>query len=166
MKPVHSGFFGTLLVWIPNRVPWPQPIHPLAQGVRASPIPGEWEMRRCIYVVDDDDTVTYAISLSLRNDHRVRTFSDAESALEGFEIQPPDVILLDIGLPGMNGIDALKLIKERYPNVLVIMITGYEDVPTLESAMKLGAYDCITKPLHLDSLRLNVQNAIESLRVK
>jgi DNA-binding NtrC family response regulator len=123
-------------------------------------------MRYSIYVVDDDDTVTYGISLSLQNDYRVTTFSNAESALEGFGIERPDLVLLDIGLPDMNGIDALKLIKKRYPDVLVMMITGYEDVSTVVTAMKLGAYDYVTKPLHMDSLKLNVQNALESLRLK
>lgn len=123
-------------------------------------------MRFSVYIVDDDDTVTYGIALSLKDDYRVETFSNAESALKKFKIDPPDLILLDIGLPGLNGIDALKLIKDNYPDVLVIMITGYEDVATAVSAMKLGAYDYVTKPLHLDSLRINVQNAIESVRLK
>ena len=119
-----------------------------------------------IYVVDDEETITYGIYLALRNDFHVETFSDAEGALESIEENPPDLVLLDIGLPRMSGIRALERIKAISRDILVIMITGFEDVKTVVSAMKLGAYDYVTKPLHMDSLRVNVENALESIRLK
>ncbi len=62
----------------------------------------------------------------------------------------PDLVLLDIGLPGMNGIEALKQIRARYPDLLVVMITAYEDIASVIECMKLGAYDYIVKPLHME----------------
>lgn len=123
-------------------------------------------MRYSIYVVDDDDTLAYGIALSLKDEHRVAVFPEAESALKGFEIEVPDLVLLDIGLPGMNGMDALRVIKGRYPGVAVIIITGYEDVDTVALAMKLGAYDYVTKPLHMGALKLHVKNAFEFIQMK
>ena len=73
----------------------------------------------------------------------------------------PDLILLDIGLPGMSGVEALKQIKSRYPDVIVIMITAYEDVQTVVSAMKYGAYEYIVKPIQMDALLVILKNAFD-----
>jgi DNA-binding NtrC family response regulator len=101
-----------------------------------------------LYVIDDEVTITEGIKLALDASYRIRTFSEAESALDAINEDRPDIILLDIGLPGMSGIETLETIKRRYPDQLVIMITAYEDVETVVAAMKLGAYDYVVKPLH------------------
>ena len=105
-----------------------------------------------LYVIDDEPSITEGIKLALDASYRVVTFSNAESAIDVIKKNPPDIILLDIGLPDMNGIEALEKIKAFYPDMLVIMITAYEDIATVVSAMKLGAYDYVVKPLHMDSL--------------
>jgi DNA-binding NtrC family response regulator len=66
----------------------------------------------------------------------------------------------------MDGLEALNKIKDLYPDVLVIMITAFEDVKTVISAMKLGAYDYVVKPLYMDALETTVQNALESIRLR
>ena len=66
-----------------------------------------------IYIVDDEKTITDGVSMALEDDYRIKAFSDAETAIAHLEKDPPDLILLDIGLPGMNGIDALHHIKHR-----------------------------------------------------
>ena len=109
-----------------------------------------------IYIVDDEKTITDGVTLALEDDYRIKAFSDAETAIEQLQTETPDLILLDIGLPGMNGIDALRYIKDGYPAILVIMITAYEDVDTVISAMKLGAYDYVVKPLHMDGLEVTI----------
>jgi two-component system response regulator AtoC len=119
-----------------------------------------------IYVVDDEEVVREGVALALTRDYQVETFPKAEAALEALENDFPDLILLDIGLPGMSGIEALKEIKRLYPEILIIMITAYEDVTTVVSAMKLGAYDYVVKPLHMDALIVNVQNALETIRMR
>jgi DNA-binding NtrC family response regulator len=104
--------------------------------------------------------------MTLESDYHVRSFSKAEAAIDALEADPPDLILLDVGLPGMNGIEALRQIKSSNPDILVIMITAYEDVDTVISAMKLGAYDYVIKPLHMDGLEVTIRNALDSIRLK
>ena len=119
-----------------------------------------------IYIVDDEKTITDGVTMALEDDYRIKSFSDAETAITHLEKDPPDLILLDIGLPGMNGIDALHHIKDVYPDILVIMITAYEDVDTVISAMKLGAYDYVVKPLYMDGLEVTIGNALETIRLR
>ena len=119
-----------------------------------------------IYVIDDEKTIRNGIMMTLEADYRVRSFSKAEPALDALVEDPPDLILLDVGLPGMNGIEALREIKSSNPDILVIMITAYEDVDTVISAMKLGAYDYVIKPLHMDGLEVAIRNALDSIRLK
>jgi len=119
-----------------------------------------------IYIIDDEKTIRDGITMALAEDYRVISFSKAEPALDALEEDPPDLILLDVGLPGMNGIEALRQIKSSNPEILVIMITAYEDVDIVISAMKLGAYDYVIKPLHMDGLAVTIRNALDSIRLK
>jgi DNA-binding NtrC family response regulator len=119
-----------------------------------------------IYIVDDEETIRAAVTMALESDYQVKAFAAAESAIETMKDAPPDLVLLDIGLPGMDGIEALGKMKALCPDVVVIMITAFEDVETVISAMKLGAYDYVVKPLHMDALELNVQNALESMSLR
>jgi DNA-binding NtrC family response regulator len=119
-----------------------------------------------LFVVDDEDTAREGISLALKKNYQVRGFASAEAALEQMEKQRPDLVLLDIGLPGMSGVDALEKIKSLYPEVLVIMITAFEDASTVVSAMKQGAYDYMVKPLDMNGLIITVRNALETVRLK
>jgi two-component system response regulator AtoC len=119
-----------------------------------------------IYVIDDEKTITDGISMALEGDFRLKSFSRAESAIEALEEDRPDLILLDVGLPGINGIEALRQIKSSNPDILVIMITAYEDIDTVISAMKLGAYDYVIKPLHMDALEVAIRNALDTIRLR
>jgi DNA-binding NtrC family response regulator len=119
-----------------------------------------------IYIIDDEKTIRDGVTMALEDDYRITAFSEAETAMGQLEKEPPDLILLDIGLPGMNGIDALRHIKDVYPDILVIMITAYEDVDTVISAMKLGAYDYVVKPLYMDGLEVSIRNALETIRLR
>ena len=119
-----------------------------------------------IYIVDDEQTIREGVGMALEADYQVETFSTAEAAIEAMESGPPDLILLDIGLPGMDGIKALGIIKDLYPDVMIIMITAYEDIGTGISAMKLGAYDYVVKPLHMDGLEVTIHNALETIKLR
>jgi len=119
-----------------------------------------------IYVVDDEETIRNGVTLALEADYQVKAFATAESAIEAMKHAAPDLVLLDVGLPGMDGIEALGEMRALCPDVLVVMVTAYEDVKTVISAMKLGAYDYVVKPLHMDALEITVQNALESIRLK
>ncbi|MBF0524186.1 MAG: sigma-54-dependent Fis family transcriptional regulator [Deltaproteobacteria bacterium] len=119
-----------------------------------------------IYVIDDAPTARKRITLALENDYRVKGFETAEAAIETIKTEPPDLVLLDIGLPGMSGIEALKEIKAINSETLVIMITASEEIGTVISAMKLGAYDYILKPLHLGALLVTLRNALDTIRMR
>jgi len=123
-------------------------------------------MRYTIYVIDDEESIRKGISIALEEHYEINTYSTAETAIAAMKNNPPDLILLDIGLPGMSGIEALRTLKERYPDLPVIMVTAYEDINTVISVMRLGAYDYVTKPIHMDGLTNTIQNALETIRLK
>jgi len=119
-----------------------------------------------IYIVDDERTIREGITMTLETEYQVKAFPTAETAIDVIKSYPPDLVLLDIGLPGMNGIEALRKIKGLYPTLLVIMITAYEDIDTVISAMKLGAYDYVVKPIHMDGLEVTIRNALETISLR
>ena len=119
-----------------------------------------------IYIVDDEEIIRDGITMALESDYRVKTFTTAESALKAINKSQPDLVLLDIGLPGMSGIEALEEIKNLYPEILIIMITAFEDIQAVISAMKFGAYDYVVKPIHMDALRVTIKNALDSITLR
>ena len=119
-----------------------------------------------VFVVDDERVAREGVTLALKKEYQVKAFASAEAVIDALESDPPDLILLDIGLPGMSGVEALKGIRKKYPEIIVIMITAYEDVETVLSAMKLGAYDYVVKPLKMDSLIANVRVALETISMR
>jgi len=119
-----------------------------------------------LFVVDDEPSILESITLNMEDRYRVTTFTNAESALCAMQDCCPDLVLLDVGLPGMSGIRALELIKSSHPETLVIMITAYEDVNTVITAMKLGAYDYVVKPLYMEGLEVTIANGLETIRLR
>jgi len=119
-----------------------------------------------IFIVDDEQTIREGLALGLEAEYHVEAFPTAEKAIEAMRKNFPDLVLLDIGLPGMNGVAALQRIKSLNPDTLVIMITAYEDIKTVVSTMKLGAYDYVVKPIHMDGLELTIRNALETIRLR
>jgi len=119
-----------------------------------------------IYIIDDEDTIRDSLSMALETDYSLAAFSNAEDALEMLGDNSPDLVLLDIGLPGMSGVEAIKRIKRFDSNIVVIMVTAYEDINTVISAMKLGAYDYIVKPINLDGLEVTIKNALETIKLR
>lgn len=96
----------------------------------------------------------------------MRSFSDAESALEAVKENPPDLVLMDIGLPGMSGIEGIRAVKAIRPEMPVIVITGDENLQTVVSAMKNGAFDYVVKPLSLGPLKKTIEDALDAVRLR
>jgi two-component system, NtrC family, response regulator AtoC len=119
-----------------------------------------------LHVVDDEQSIRDGLEVALSDTYRVKTSATGEEALEAIKADPPDLVLLDIGLPGMNGIEVLREIRLLQPDSLIIMITAYQDVGTAVSAMKLGAYDYILKPLQMDSLEATIGKALDTVRLR
>jgi DNA-binding NtrC family response regulator len=119
-----------------------------------------------IYIVDDDADMREVLSLALEANYKVRTFSTAGSALEAIRSDTPDLILLDIGLPDMSGVDALREIKKLSSDVLIVMVTASTDINTAISTMKLGASDYMMKPINVDALNVSVRNVLDKIRLR
>jgi DNA-binding NtrC family response regulator len=111
-----------------------------------------------ILVVDDEEVVRLSHIRTLASIHcNVEVVRDGSEALRVMEQRPADVVLLDLRMPGMNGMDVLKTIKQRWPETEVVIITGYPNVETAKEAVRLGAYDYLAKPVGPDDV-INVAN--------
>jgi DNA-binding NtrC family response regulator len=115
---------------------------------------------------DDEELIREASLLTLGKVYQVEVFATGEDCIDAMQSAPADLLLLDIGLPGMSGIDTLKEIKKRYPDVLVIMITAHDDIDIVITAMKLGAYDNVVKPINMDALEVNIRNALGTIKLR
>ncbi len=120
----------------------------------------------CILVVDDEPVVLDGCEATLtKTGYEVETTLNAEEALDKIEAGRYDAIVTDLKLPGLSGIQLLKIVKDKEPETDIIMITGYATVQTAVEAMKLGAFDYISKPFTPDELRSVVDRAIERRRL-
>jgi two-component system response regulator AtoC len=118
-----------------------------------------------ILVVDDEVNVIESFKQLLEDDYKVLTATNGEEALEKVEKENLDIVLLDIRMPGMDGIEVLRRIEEMKENVDVIMVTAVNTMKTAIEAMKLGAYDYITKPFELDEVVVPINRALEKRRL-
>ena len=124
-------------------------------------------MTRRLLVVDDDSAVRRSLSQTLAEEgYDVRVAESGEHALNEFRERPPDVVLSDVRMPGIDGIDLLKLLRERAPSVDVILMTAYEDMATVARAMREGAFDFLVKPLELGELRVVLERVFEDRRAR
>jgi DNA-binding NtrC family response regulator len=120
-----------------------------------------------ILIVDDEKIVRESLFHWFEDEgYDVETADSAEAALKIFEKNKYDLILLDMRMPGMNGIELLEKIKEIDRDCIVILITAYASVPTAVQALKFGAYDYVTKPVDPDELNHLVKNALEKKSLK
>jgi two-component system, NtrC family, response regulator AtoC len=107
-----------------------------------------------ILIVDDDPSIRRSLAEALVEEgYRVEAAESAEGALALLDRGVPDVVLSDVRMPGMDGIELLKLLRERLPAADVILMTGHEDMPTVARAMGEGAYDFLVKPLRIADVR-------------
>ncbi len=118
---------------------------------------------RTILIIDDDEGMRDTLAAILRRDYRVLRAPNGEAGLTILDREPVDLILLDVRMPGMNGFDVLRQVKESQRLVEVIMISAISEVETAVQAMKLGAYHYITKDFEYDAVLSLVRNACERL---
>lgn len=115
-----------------------------------------------VLVVDDEKVMREGCSRILLNEgYKVFTADCGEGAIEKFDREPFDLVLLDLKLPGMGGIETLRRLKEMEPGLTILIMTGYPSIESAVKAIKLGAYDYITKPFDPDTLRIAVNRALE-----
>lgn len=124
-------------------------------------------MSNRIIIIDDDELVCRTLQrVLLKFEYQVEYCLDGEIAVEKVRDFEPDLILLDIYLTTVNGLDLLQEFQKQFFNIPVIMITGYSDVNIAVKAMKLGAYDFLLKPVDIDQLKLIVEKAFSNINLK
>ena len=120
-------------------------------------------MNKLLIVDDEVEICEFLKSFFEDRDFKVAVAHNGLGALEEVKLFQPDVVLLDIQMPGMDGLQTLQRIKETHPKVKVIMVTAVETQEKIEEAMRLGADNYITKPLSLEYLEKDVQDKIDIL---
>ena len=118
-----------------------------------------------VLIVDDEEVVRLSHLRSLEGAHcSARAAEDGNEAIHVMEQQPADVVLLDLRMPGLDGMDVLKTIKQRWPHSEVVVITGYPCIETAKQAVRLGAFNYLTKPLGPDEVIKAANDAITQKR--
>ena len=117
---------------------------------------------KSVLIVDDEVGTRESIKMILKHDYEVLLAKNAEDAFLQVKEHSPDVILLDIILPDIDGLRVLEKIKKTDPDVIIIMITATKTIKTAVEAMKLGAYDYVTKPFDVDELRLIISRSLST----
>jgi len=118
-----------------------------------------------ILVVDDEGAIRYSISKTLqRVGYQVHTAASGEEALEMMQRQDYDVVLTDIRMPGLTGVELLARVKEQAPDAVVILLTGYASLETAIESLRLGAHDYLVKPSSSQDIRNSVSQGLERAR--
>ena len=119
-----------------------------------------------ILIVDDDKLLQNSLDTILSEKYDTLIAGSGEEALRLLPSHDIDLVLLDIRLPGINGIETLSRIRQLNGEAVVIMMTAYEDVKSVISSMKLGAFDYLVKPLDIEELDLIIERSLETLKLK
>jgi two-component system, NtrC family, response regulator AtoC len=119
------------------------------------------DRRKTILIVDDDEGMRETLTAMLRRDYRVLRAATGEFALQILEKEDVDLMLLDVRLPGISGFEVLKIVRENYPYIEVIVISVLKELDVAIEAMRYGAYHYISKDFDLESVRTLVANASE-----
>ncbi|MEI6262197.1 MAG: sigma-54 dependent transcriptional regulator, partial [Deltaproteobacteria bacterium] len=120
-----------------------------------------------VMIVDDEPSILQSLSGILSDEgFEIFTASNGYEALKRIEQEAPDLVLLDIWMPGLDGIETLKEIKKSNPVIQVIIITGHGTIETAVSATKLGAFDLIEKPLSIDKVIVAINRALNYRRLE
>lgn len=119
-----------------------------------------------ILIVDDDRLLQNSLRTILSEKYDPLIAGSGEEAIRLLTEKSVDLVLLDIRLPGMDGIETLQRIKGMRPELLVIMMTAFEDIKTVITSMKMGGYDYLVKPLEVEMFELVIEKALETLRLK
>jgi two-component system response regulator AtoC len=113
-----------------------------------------------ILVIDDELAPRQSVLMVLKDDYSVSTAAGAYEGLEYMSQNPVDLVVMDIRMPEMDGITALKEIKKRHSDTEVILLTAYANLDTARDAMLCGAYDYLVKPFDKDELLILVQKGL------
>jgi two-component system response regulator AtoC len=131
-------------------------------GIRGYAMPIGTQLKR-ILVVDDEAEICFVITKALEDQgYAVESAYSGEEALESIRRSAPDLVLLDIRMPGMDGVEVLTRIRTRHEKLCVVIVSAFEHVDTAVRCMRLGAYDYLCKPINVHELRITVANAFRT----
>ncbi len=120
-----------------------------------------------ICIVDDEPSILNTLSSILEDEgYQVSLAKSGAEALKLIRAEPPELVLLDIWMPEIDGLETLKRIRQQFPNLMVIMMSGHGSVETAVKATKLGAYDYLEKPLDLEKVTILVRNALHQRKLE
>ena len=116
-----------------------------------------------ILVVDDEETIRFCLQEALEVEgYKVHTEDNGENSLRLIQKMIPDLVILDLKMPGMNGLDLLREIKSYDQNILVILLTGHASVDSAVNAMKAGAFDYLEKPFKMEHIKVVIEKALST----
>lgn len=117
--------------------------------------------KKRVLVVDDEEALRTVLSGELASEgYHVGTAADGEEAVAAIQKENYDLILLDIKMPGKNGFEVLKFVKEKHPKTKVVMLTGFADLKNAIESKKLGAEDFVSKPYDLVDLLTTIERVL------
>ncbi len=120
-----------------------------------------------VMVVDDEENIREVLSNYLDSlGYSVVTANDGEDALVKFEPGAFDLVVSDLLMPTIDGLELLKKVREKDRDVIFLMITGYPSIETAVEAIKKGAYDYITKPFHMEDVKLRIERSFEKKNLR
>ena len=120
-----------------------------------------------ILVVDDERLIRWSLEQTLEKaGYDVETAEDGAAAIAAVRQEAPDLVLLDLKLPDIDGLEVLRQVKGAHADVPVVIMTAYADVGTAVEAMRLGAYDYVPKPIDFDNLAVTLRNALETRQLR
>ena len=120
-----------------------------------------------ILVIDDEEFITRSLKQHFEKEEcEVFTAANGEDGIEIFKAEAPDIVILDLNMPGMGGIEALRIIRNLSSDVIIIIITAHGDIETAVSTIKIGAYDFVEKPFELDRISVLIKKALETVHLK
>ncbi|MFQ5640391.1 MAG: sigma-54-dependent transcriptional regulator [bacterium] len=120
-----------------------------------------------ILIADDDKNIQFVFRKTFESDgFTVLSATNGKEALEALEVKRPDLVFMDVAMPGISGLEALEAIRDKGINVPVVVITGFGTMHTAVKAIQLGAYEYLTKPLDVEQVRVVAQRALEMVRLR
>ena len=122
----------------------------------------DYRMRSKLWIVDDEESIRTICTSALEENFKIETFSNGSEALLALNSEKPDLIITDIKMPGLTGIDLLKIVAEKYPDLPTIVMTAHADIDNALSAYKGGAFEYLSKPFDVDTIRSLALKAIRT----
>src|SRR3989338_8737013 len=120
-----------------------------------------------VLVVDDEDSIREFLEIMLKREgYAVEVAASAQAAIEKLNQQPVDIVVTDIAMPEMNGIELLGRIKQLRVDMAVIVMTAHGSTNSAVEAMKLGASDYLTKPFQIEEMKIAIQSALKSVAME